>query len=312
MAENMVTTTSWNRDNLIAGQLSPITERITVASGQNIVRGTLLGKITRAVSTVVPGTNTGNGTISAFTMGKKTAIGSYVVECISQTKGKSAGTPVAGTNTGNGVMGATTLGSAAQVGTYKLTCIEKVTDKGTFKVLTPHEERLDDAVAGTAYVSDHINFTIADGTIDFEVGDEFTVVVSETDSNVGTFKVLTPSKERLDDAVVGTAYVSDHINFTIADGSVDFAVGDKFTLPVIAGSGYRNKSLLAAVDGSEVPESIAIAAVDATLATKTSNAYVYGQFNQASMAFGTGHTFANTRDALRKTGIFLTEVSTQN
>lgn len=312
MAENMVVTTAWARDNLIVGQLAPITERITVASGQNIVRGTLLGKILRSVGTPVAGTNTGNGTIASFTMGKKTVIGSYTVECISQTKGKVAGTPVAGTNTGNGVMGATTLGPYAQVGTYRLVCIAKVTDKGTFKVLTPREERLDDAIVATAYVSDHINFTISDGSIDFEVGDEFTVVVSEADSNVGTFKVLTPSKERLNDATVGVAYVSDHVNFTIADGSIDFVVGDSFSLPVAAGSGYRNKSLLAAVDGSEVPESIAVAAVDATLATKTSTAYVYGQFNTSSVTYGTGHTFANAKDALRKTGIFLTEVSTVN
>jgi len=46
MAENMVTSTSTTRDNLISGAFPLVTKKVTIASGENVVRGTLMGKIT--------------------------------------------------------------------------------------------------------------------------------------------------------------------------------------------------------------------------------------------------------------------------
>jgi len=42
----MVTSTSTTRDNLISGAFPLVTKKVTIASGENVVRGTLMGKIT--------------------------------------------------------------------------------------------------------------------------------------------------------------------------------------------------------------------------------------------------------------------------
>ncbi|MCB9983661.1 MAG: head decoration protein [Rhodospirillales bacterium] len=81
-------------------------------------------------------------------------------------------------NTGDGDIGTVTLGSKAEPGVYKLECIAAAADGGTFSVVAPSGYRLPDAEVGAAYAGDHLNFTIADGATDFEVGDLFTVTVS--------------------------------------------------------------------------------------------------------------------------------------
>jgi hypothetical protein len=86
-----------------------------------------------------------------------------------------------GGNTGNGVMGTVTGGVETQVGVYTLTCIAAATDAGTFKVETPSGELLEDMTVAVAYVNPQLNFTLADGSTDFAVGDKFTITVTGTD-----------------------------------------------------------------------------------------------------------------------------------
>lgn len=71
-------------DNLFAGNVQPVvTEAVTIASGAGVlVRGTVLGRITKALGAVVPGANTGNGTVSGASLGKNAKIGNYVLTCI--------------------------------------------------------------------------------------------------------------------------------------------------------------------------------------------------------------------------------------
>lgn len=80
-----------------------------------------------------------------------------------------------GTNVGDGTSGACTLGTQAQNGTYTLTCTAESANAGTFSVVAPNGEILADLTVAVAYVSSHINLTIADGTEDFDIGDTFTV-----------------------------------------------------------------------------------------------------------------------------------------
>ena len=87
-------------------------------------------------------------------------------------------TGTAGTNTGNGTCTAVTRGDKTRAGIYTLTCKTKVAGAGVFAVQTPTGATLADATVAVAYVSDHINFTLNDGTPDFEVGDKFTVTVA--------------------------------------------------------------------------------------------------------------------------------------
>lgn len=104
---------SFAYDNLFAGHEIPVlTKGVTLEAGQGkLVRGTVLGKATKAVGTVT-GPDTANGTISAVTLGKAAKIGTYSLVCTT----------------------ATDTGVAA-----------------VFKVVDPDGMILNDAVAGTAY-----------------------------------------------------------------------------------------------------------------------------------------------------------------
>jgi len=73
----------------------------------------------------------------------------------------------------------------------------------------------------------------------------------------------------------------------------------------VTSSGNWILSLAGAIDGSQVPRAILAEPTDATGGARTTVAYLSGEFNTAAMTFGTGHTAANTRDALRGLGIFL-------
>jgi hypothetical protein len=213
MAESLGLTSDTSQpDDLLISDQNISTIDITLLSGQNGLRGDLLGKITDSTPTVgtAGGGNTGDGTMTAVTAGGLQIQGTYVIECI-----------------------------AAAV-------------------------------------------------------------------DAGTFKVLTPEEVRLDDAEVGVAYVSDHLNFTLNDGATDFIVGDKFTVAVAAGSGKYVKSLAAAVDGSQDPVAILFRDTDASSEDLLTKAYRAGEFESASVNFGAGHTAASTTDALRSLGIHLT------
>ncbi len=205
-----ITTDTHNPDRLLAGDFTVRAVEETVITPENIVRGTLMGKITLG-----------------------------------------AATPAAdGGNTGDGVLGAITLGALAQVGVYTLTCIIAVANAGTFEVQAP------------------------DGT---------------------TLPQLT----------VAVAYAGQHINGTLADGATDFIVGDKFTATVAAGSAKLNKSLAAAVDGSQNPVGIMLQDVNAAAADKKGMLGVSGDYNEDSVTFGAGHTAASVKVALRALGIHL-------
>lgn len=86
-------------------------------------------------------------------------------------------TTVGGSNVGNGTMGTVTNGVDAENGDYVLVCTAEAIDAGTFSVTTPSGATLDDMTVGVAYVSSHINFTLADGATDFDIDDTFTIDV---------------------------------------------------------------------------------------------------------------------------------------
>lgn len=64
-------------------------------------------------------------------------------------------------------------------------------------------------------------------------------------------------------------------------------------------------SLAAASDGSQAPAGVLVHDTDATAGDVEALVYQRGDFNQAAMTFGTGHTPASVRDALRDAGIFI-------
>jgi hypothetical protein len=86
-------------------------------------------------------------------------------------------------------------------------------------------------------------------------------------SNAGVFTVVDPRGLPLPDLTVAVAYAGDHINCTLADGSTDFEVGDKFTIAVSVASeiGEFNP---AASDGLQFAAGVLMEATDASTAAK--------------------------------------------
>lgn len=84
-----VTNTVFTPDQLIAGNHAIVTDNATIASGQVLTRGTLLGKQTAgtfaAAATAKAGGNTGNGTFGTITPGVGATEGVYVLTMTAAT-----------------------------------------------------------------------------------------------------------------------------------------------------------------------------------------------------------------------------------
>jgi len=94
---------------------------------------------------------------------------------------------------------------------------------------------------------------------------KYTVTCITAAANGGTFRVEDPQGLVLGDVAVGATF-ADHIKFSIADGSTDFVVGDKFTVTVTAESTKYTQLNLSGTDGSQFPAGVLFQATDATSA----------------------------------------------
>jgi len=186
------------RDNLFGGNVMPVVAMgITVKEGLSLKRGTVLGRILRELGDVL----------------------------------------AAGVVTGNGEMNSLSLGPEAKVGTYKVKCAEAAGGGGIFSIFAPDGMRLDDAVAGTPYVSGHICFTIDPGTTDFAVGDIFEV------------PVLNASGKCVEVDSAGTDGRAEV--FGILCDDVDATLGDKTAVAYMTGEFNENALTFGGNDGVE-------------------------------------------------------------
>lgn len=218
----------------LADELDPLMTResITVLSGQNLAAGAVVGRV-------------------------KFGIGRVSIPAV--------------VGTGNGTIGTVFAGPEVQAGNYVIACITAATDAGTFSVTNPSGKRLPNATVGVAYTSREINFTIADGSSDFIVGDTFTCVVNTTAptviggtgtgvmtalslgpdakpgryqvinravvANGGDFEVIGPDGASVGRFLMGTgsagtaAFTSRTVNFTLSDAT-DYILGNYFDICV--------------------------------------------------------------------------------
>ena len=86
-------------------------------------------------------------------------------------------------------------------------------------------------------------------------------------ANAGVFTVIDPRGMPLPDLTVAVAYAGEHINCTLADGSTDFEVGDKFTIAVSVASEI-GEFYPAASDGLQFAAGVLMEAADASVAAK--------------------------------------------
>jgi hypothetical protein len=68
------------------------------------------------------------------------------------------------------------------------------------------------------------------------VTETWTLTCTAASANGGTFSVVGSVSGAQADAMVGVAYDNGLLAFTLSDGSVDFVVGDAFTIPVTQGA----------------------------------------------------------------------------
>jgi len=256
-------------------------EQVTVLSGQNLAMGSVIGKIALATPTTgVAGSNTGGGTMTGVTGGVRTTLGAYLATLVDASVGTPAtpATAAAWThNTGSGAMGTIVVGATAKIGVYTLEFDKVVTNKGAFVVRYPDGSYCGQGEATVEFIGGGLTFTIADAT-DYIVGDGFNITVAPATTGAGAkWDVKAPTGIKLAyQAVTGTGYTSDYINFTINDSGTNFAVGDTFTVTVAAGSGKVKELNLSGVDGSQDAYGLMVSGADTTDTTQRYIAYTSG------------------------------------
>lgn len=311
----MSLTGEFTPDNLIAGDAKLATEDVLIPSGNNLVRGTVLGRMKTSTPTsgTADGGNTGDGTVTAVTGGGKTIKGTYEIECITAE-----------------------------------------TNGGTFQVSNPDGDILGQvkiqagAGASADFKSEELNFTVTDGATDFVAGDKFTVLVTDgvpssgtadggntgngtvtevegrrdlkigtyevecvtAVTNGGVFKVTDPDGNILKDDITITpgagasvSFETDQLAGKITEGSTDFAVGDKFTVAVSIAPRQCVAAAKAATDGSSEPYAVLLEDLDATSASKVGASAITGEFNERALVFASGNDIEDFRDKMWDVGM---------
>ena len=291
-----------------------ISDSVVISAGQNVLKGTVLGKKTlgAVTSAAKSGGNTGTGTLTLPVKGVKAKLGVYTVRCVEAAKGAGAITSAAktGGNTGAGTLTALSKGSNVKVGVYKLRCIAAGTGVGTFSILDPDGYSIGTVIAsagGTAFTSPFVNFTLTATGADFIVGDGFDITIAEA-AGAGKFVVTDPNGIEIGAAVAsssGAAFSHEQIGFTLTATATNFVVGDGFDITVAAGSGEYAVCNSASVDGSQNPYCVAAEDMDATSAARNISVYLTGVFVATSLIFGGADTIATHEEALRTRNIYV-------
>lgn len=105
-----------------------------------------------------------------------------------------------------------------------------------------------------------------------------------------------------DQLVAGNSNLLAAIKITLAAGE-NLARGA--VLGKVTANGEYKLSASGAGDGSETPDVILAEDTDASAAAATTIAYIRGDFNEAALILGAGHTVDSIREGLRAKGIFL-------
>lgn len=234
---------------------------------------------------------TGNDLVSGAVLGKITkAIAASPIPTI--------------VGTGTGLMSALTFGPDAQTGSYVIT-LTATSATAAFSVTAPDGTVLPTGNVATAYTSTHLSFLIANGgtmtTGDvftvvvtaggtpvlvgtgtgvvsaFSLGPDaqngaYRVQVLAT-SATGEFEVIAPDGSKLKRGQIATAYASSHVNFTLANGGT-MTSGDYFLLIVAKGSQKYTALAPTTYDGRHVAAGVLAYATDATDADQDAAVFV--------------------------------------
>ena len=136
----------------------------------------------------------------------------------------------------------------------------------------------------------------------------YQLVCIKAATNGGVFTVEDPAGYLLGESTVGVAFSGGGLSFTIADGTSDFAVGDRFSMTVAAGDGRYRAWDPTGFDGREVACAVLyapadVSASDVNAAAITRNAEV----KDALLDFGSASTdqIASAKIQLESVGILV-------
>lgn len=125
--------------------------------------------------------------------------------------GTAVATALAG-NAGNGVFGTITVGAGAKPGAYRLFVTAAVAAAGVFQLEDPDGVLVEIGNVAAAFNSGGIAFTLADGAVDFAVGDGFTITVA-----AGSGKYVAYSDVATDGSEVAAAILYADVPDSAAD-----------------------------------------------------------------------------------------------
>ncbi|MEO5625750.1 MAG: hypothetical protein ABIQ70_07070 [Dokdonella sp.] len=126
-------------------------------------------------------------------------------------------------NAGNGTLSVGSIGPDAIEGIYTATCIAAHPDRGIFELRTPSKGVIGEANVGTAFVSDALRVTVADGSTDFSVGDKFAVeVIGGTYSGYSFFADEEAYAAGIESVQIAAGVLSAPLK-TLADTAEQFA-----------------------------------------------------------------------------------------
>lgn len=202
-------------DGILGGANDLITRAIVLLTGQNLLRGTVLGKVAA---------NKGAATVGA----------------------------PAFTGTGNGVLTRADPAYAVgvQEGTYNVRLIEAAANAGNFQVIRPDGTVDGIAAVGVAY-DGQIKFTIADGSTDFSNAANFTLAVTIADTSAG--KYVQSLAAATDGSQVPCAILGEDCDATATDkNTVGHMAGTFDENALIYGTGHTASSVREALRDSGI------------------------------------------------------------
>lgn len=98
---------------------------------------------------------------------------------------------------------------------------------------------------------------------------KYVLKITKVAANAGDFELVDPEGDVVGIGTVGQAFNLNGLAFTLADGAVDFALNDTFTITVVESSRKYVAHAPSATDGSQHAVAVLFAGVDATAADKT-------------------------------------------
>ena len=195
---------TYSPDNMLAGD-DVLSRRVTLLSGQNLVRGAVLGRVTlgAAAAAAKAGGNTGNGTLTM-----------------------DATTPVK---------------NGAKVGVYTVRFTVAATNNGTFVVRDPDGNQIGTVVmaGGAGAFDDDIKFAVADGATDFAVGDGFDITIA-----AGSGKYVLSLAAAVDGSQIPDLILAESTDASAGDvTTVAYYHGDFIQSALTLGAGHTADSI---------------------------------------------------------------------